>query len=125
MTGWLKTLLIGAASTAAVAAIAAAAYFGIPYVRHMLSAPPPGSSRAQSQDFTKTAYRLDASGNPVLDSNGDPVPVTGPIHPGDKIQYVLTYKPPANGPSGPVTITDTLSPNQSYINPSIAAPGWT
>ncbi len=126
MTGWLKTLLIGAASTAAVAAVAATAYFGIPYVRHMLGAPPPaGPSSPQSPDFTKTAYKLDASGNPVLDSNGDPVPVSGPVHPGDKIQYVLTYKPPAPGPSGPVTITDTLSANQTYLNPSIAAPGWT
>ena len=102
---WLKTAAI---STAAVAAVAAAAYFAAPYVSKQIGGPP----STVSTDFTKTAY--DANGN-VL---------TGPVSVGQVINYVLTYKPPTSGSSGPVTIVDTLSPNQSYVNGSLQAAGW-
>ncbi|MEI9886714.1 MAG: DUF5979 domain-containing protein [Rhizomicrobium sp.] len=124
MTNWLRYLLIGGGSAAV---LAVAGYFGVSYLNRTPSPPPPSAATttATSPDFTKTAYKVDSSGNLVLDSNGDPVPFTGPVHPGDQIEYVLTYKPPAIGSSGPVTITDTLSPNQTYVDPSIQAAGWT
>ncbi|MEJ1970002.1 MAG: hypothetical protein WDN03_15425 [Rhizomicrobium sp.] len=121
MTGWLRYLLIGGASAAAVAAVV---YFGAPYLRHTLAPPPPAATTSSpSSDFTKAAYKVDSSGNLLLDSSGNPVPFTGPVHPGDEIEYVLT--PPASGSSGSATITDTLSPNQTYVDPSIQAAGWT
>ncbi|MEJ0027653.1 MAG: DUF5979 domain-containing protein [Rhizomicrobium sp.] len=127
MTGWMKALLIAGGTAAGAAVIAAAVYFGLPYLQKKAPAvalAPVTSST--SPNFTKTAYQVDSSGNLVLDSNGDPVPFSGSVHPGDRIEYVLTYKPPASGSSGPATITDTLSANQSYVDPSIQAPpGWT
>src|ERR1700688_1154166 len=63
--------------------------------------------------FTKQAF----------DANG--APLTGPPQVGQTINYVLSY---SGGTSalGPVTIDDTLSANQTYVNSSIVAPpGWT
>lgn len=127
MTGWMKALLIAATSATGAAAVAAGVYFGLPYLQQKtLAAPPAAVTSSTSPDFTKSAYQIDSNGNLVLDSNGDPVPFTGTSQPGDEIEYVLTYKPPTTGVSGPVTITDTLSGNQSYVDPSIEAPsGWT
>jgi uncharacterized repeat protein (TIGR01451 family) len=123
MKSWLQYLLIGGGSAAA---IAAAVYFGAPNLKKPASTPPAAATTSStSPDFTKTPYKVDSSGNLALDSNGNPVPFTGPVHPGDEIEYVLSYAPPANGSSGPVTITDTLSANQTYVDPSIQAPGWT
>ncbi len=85
-------------------------------------APSTAAITSSSPDFTKAAYEVDANGNLVLDSNGDPVPVTGPVHPGDVIEYVLSYNPALNGPA---TITDTLSANQTYVDSSLQAAGWT
>jgi uncharacterized repeat protein (TIGR01451 family) len=107
MTNWLRTLLIGGA---AAAVVAVGAYFAAPYVRQMLGGT---TTTALTGPFTKAAY--DANGTPIV----------GPVHPGDAIQYVLSYAPPASGTSGPATITDTLSANQSYVAGSIQAPGWT
>jgi len=123
MTSWLKALLIAGGTAAGAAAIAAAVYFGLPYIQQKApaAAQAPVTS-STSPDFTKTAYQVDSSGNLVLDSNGDPVPFTGPVHPGDEVEYVLTYKLPANVPT---TIVDTLSANQTYVDPSIQAAGWT
>jgi hypothetical protein len=62
--------------------------------------------------FTKQAF----------DANG--APLTGPPQVGQSINYVLSY---SGGTSalGPVTIDDTLSANQTYVNSSIVAPpGW-
>ncbi|MEI9990601.1 MAG: DUF5979 domain-containing protein [Rhizomicrobium sp.] len=127
MTGWMKALLIAGGTAAGAAVIAAAVYFGLPYLQQ--KAPPAAHApvtSSTSPDFTKTAYQVDSSGNLVLDSNGNPVPFTGSVHVGDEVEYVLTYKVPTTGATGPVTITDTLSANQTYVDPSIQAPpGWT
>lgn len=126
MTSWMKALLIGGASAAGVAVVAAAVYFALPYFQK--SAPPQRAATisSSSPDFTKAAYQVDSSGNLVLDSNGNPVPVTGPVHVGDQIEYVLTYKAPATGSTGAISITDTLSANQSYVGASLVTPtGWT
>ena len=70
-------------------------------------------TQSQPWNFTKQAF----------DANG--APLTGPVAVGQTINYVLSYSP-GTTPSGPVTIDDTLSPNLSYVNPSITAPpGWT
>jgi hypothetical protein len=70
-------------------------------------------TQSQPWNFTKQAF----------DANG--APVTAPVAIGQTINYVLSYSP-GTTPSGPVTIDDTLSPNLSYVNPSITAPpGWT
>ncbi len=61
--------------------------------------------------FEKKAYKPDGT------------PWVGPVNVGDIIKYVLSYKPGA-APSGPVTIDDTLSPNLSYVAPTVG-PGWT
>jgi Domain of unknown function DUF11 len=61
--------------------------------------------------FEKKAYKPDGT------------PWVGPVNVGDIIKYVLSYKPGA-APSGPVTIYDTLSPNLSYVAPTVG-PGWT
>jgi len=92
--------------TAAAVGIGAVALLGLPQLRMMI-----GGDGVSS--FTKSAY--DAQGNPL----------TGPVSVGQIIQYVLRYSPPVSGSSGPVTIVDTLSPNQSYVAGSIVAPGWT
>lgn len=62
-------------------------------------------------EFDKQAYHPDGT------------PWTGPVNVGDVIKYVLSYKP-GSSPSGPVTIDDILSPNQSYLAPT-QGPGWT
>jgi uncharacterized repeat protein (TIGR01451 family) len=61
--------------------------------------------------FEKKAYKPDGT------------PWVGPVNVGEIIKYVLSYKPGA-APSGPVTIDDTLSPNLSYVAPTVG-PGWT
>jgi hypothetical protein len=53
--------------------------------------------------FEKKAYKPDGT------------PWVGPVNVGDIIKYVLSYKPGAAAPT-PVTIDDTLSPNQSYLD---------
>jgi uncharacterized repeat protein (TIGR01451 family) len=60
--------------------------------------------------FEKKAYKPDGT------------PWTGPVNVGDIIKYVLSYKPGAAN-SGPATIDDTLSPNQTYVAPTVG-PGW-
>lgn len=63
--------------------------------------------------FEKKAYKPDGT------------PWVGPVNVGDIIKYVLSYKPGA-APSGPVTIDDTLSPNQTYVAPTTATDSlWT
>lgn len=50
-------------------------------------------------------------------------PITGAIMVGQVIDYVLTYS--ANASTGPMTITDVMSANQTYVADSIEAPpGW-
>ncbi len=64
-------------------------------------------------EFEKKAYKPDGT------------PWTGPVNVGDTVKYVLSYKPGASAPT-PVTIDDTLSPNQSYVAPTTATdPLWT
>lgn len=46
----------------------------------------------------------------ALDKDGNPI--TGPVSAGDTITYVLSY---GAGTQGPLTITDTLSPNQTFV----------
>jgi hypothetical protein len=74
---------------------------------------PAAAQNANPYDFKKEAFKPDGT------------PWTGPVHAGDIIKYVLSYKPgPTN--SGPVTIDDTLSPNQTYLPPTKASDsGWT
>ncbi|MDR3499895.1 MAG: hypothetical protein P4L72_11795 [Parvibaculum sp.] len=72
-----------------------------------------GGQETPPSDFTKTAY----------DENGNVL--SGPLAVGQVIQYVLRYKQPPNGSSGPATINDTLSANQTYVAGSVNAPGWT
>ncbi|MGV8996601.1 MAG: hypothetical protein ACOH12_06605 [Parvibaculaceae bacterium] len=79
---------------------------GVVYVAQKFVMPEPHPA----EGFTKTAY--DGSGN-VL---------TGPLALGQIIQYVLRYNPAST--SGPVTITDVLSANQTYVPNTIIAPGW-
>ena len=70
-------------------------------------------TQSQPWNFTKQAF----------DANG--APLTGPSR---SVRRSITSSATAPGttPSGPVTIDDTLSPNLSYVNPSITAPpGWT
>jgi uncharacterized repeat protein (TIGR01451 family) len=61
--------------------------------------------------FEKKAYKPDGT------------PWAGPVNVGDIVKYVLSYKP-GTAPSGPATIDDTLSPNQSYVAPTVGH-GWT
>ncbi len=77
MTGWMKALLIGGGATAGAVAIVAAVYFGLPYFQKKAAPAPTAHISATSPDFTKAAYQVDANGNLVLDSNGNPVPFTG------------------------------------------------
>jgi hypothetical protein len=74
---------------------------------------PAAAQNANPYDFKKEAFKPDGT------------PWTGPVHAGDIIKYVLSYKPgPTN--SGPVTIDDTLSSNQTYLPPTKASDsGWT
>lgn len=83
------------------------------------------------RDTTPDAYRHcadvialpgDSSFNKqALDESGNPI--TGPVSVGDTITYVLSY---AASTQGPLTITDTLSPNQRYVSGSLQAPtAWT
>jgi Domain of unknown function (DUF5979)/Domain of unknown function DUF11 len=68
---------------------------------------------ANPYQFEKKAFKPDGT------------PWSGPVHPGDIIKYVLSYKPGTSN-SGPVTIDDTLSPNQTYLTPTKASdPSWT
>ncbi|MEI9885086.1 MAG: hypothetical protein WDN08_01085 [Rhizomicrobium sp.] len=58
--------------------------------------------------------------------NPDGTPVRQPVPIGQTIEHVIFYNPPTSGSSGPISITDTLSPNQTYVPGSIVAPpGWT
>lgn len=77
------------------------------------SVDPAPAQPANPYDFKKEAFKPDGT------------PWAGPVMQGDIIKYVLSYKPgPTN--SGPVTIDDTLSPNQTYLPPTKASdPGWT
>jgi hypothetical protein len=77
------------------------------------SVDPASAQPANPYDFKKEAFKPDGT------------PWTGPVMQGDIIKYVLSYKPgPTN--SGPVTIDDTLSPNQTYVPPTKASDsGWT
>lgn len=104
MMSWLKTAALW---TGVAAGAAAATVLAVPDLRHMIV----GGEGISG--FTKSAY--DDQGNPL----------SGPVAVGQTIQYVLRYKPPANGSSGPVTIVDTLSSNQTYVPGTIVAPGWT
>ncbi len=68
MTSWLRYLLIGGG---AAAAVAATVYIGAPYLNKPPSAPSAAATTSStSPDFTKTPYKVDSSGNLVLDSNG-------------------------------------------------------
>jgi uncharacterized repeat protein (TIGR01451 family) len=75
-----------------------------------------GPSSAQGvgpYQFEKKAFKPDGT------------PWTGPVHFGDVIKYVLSYKPGTTN-SGPVTIVDKLSSNQTYVAPTKASdPLWT
>ncbi len=74
----------------------------------------PTLASAQSADpyaFEKKAYKTDGT------------PWVGPVNVGDSVKYVLSYKPGTTN-SGPATIVDSLSPNQSYAAPT-TGPGWT
>lgn len=104
MMSWLK---MAALWTGVAAGAAAATVLAVPDLRHMII----GGEGISG--FTKSAY--DEQGNPL----------SGPVAVGQTIQYVLRYKPPVSGSSGPVTIVDTLSPNQTYVPGTIVAPGWT
>ncbi|MDO8289505.1 MAG: hypothetical protein Q7T44_09840 [Parvibaculum sp.] len=88
-----------------IAGVAVAAVAYVAMQMFILPDPQPGT------DFTKTAY----------DENGNVL--TGPTTVGQLIQYVLRYNPAAM--SGPVTITDVLSANQTYVPNTIVAPDWT
>jgi hypothetical protein len=55
----------------------------------------------------------------ALDANG--TPLTGPPQAGQTIHYVLSYSGSTSA-LGPITIDDTLSANQTYVNSSIVAP---
>lgn len=107
MIAWLKITALGAVIAASAGA---AAYLGVPGLSQMMDA---GPNPPSSSDFTKTAY----------DENG--APVTGPVLIGQTIEYVLRYKRPMTGTSGPATIVDTLSASQTYVAGTIVAPGWT
>jgi uncharacterized repeat protein (TIGR01451 family) len=102
MLGLLTKIVISALTLmASVAAVCAQ------QVSTSAAAPP------QLWNFTKQAF--DTSG----------APLSGPVAIGQTINYVLSYNPGTTA-AGPVTIDDTLSPNLTYVNPSITAPpGWT
>ncbi|AKI01617.1 von Willebrand factor type A domain [Hoeflea sp. IMCC20628] len=68
---------------------------------------------ANPWSFEKTAYKLDGT------------PWSGPASVGDTVKYVLSYTGDGVDFSGPVKIVDTLSPSQTYVAPTTAAPGWT
>ncbi|WP_412050835.1 VWA domain-containing protein [Hoeflea sp. Naph1] len=68
---------------------------------------------ANPWSFEKNAYK----------PNG--TPWTGPVSVGDTVKYVLSYTGNDVDFSGPVKIVDTLSPSQTYVAPTTAAPGWT
>lgn len=111
MWPWLKTAALWTAVAAGVgiAAVTGASRFHLlPPVSQMIG----GGQGTPSSDFTKDAY--DQSGNLL----------SGPVAVGQIIQYVLRYKPPLSGTSGPATINDTLSANQTYVAGSVNAPGW-
>jgi hypothetical protein len=78
----------------------------------LFAAAAPAQDANNPYNFEKKAYKPDGT------------PWTGPVNVGDTIKYVLTYKPGITN-SGPITITDTLSPNLSYAAPTNASPGWT
>lgn len=69
------------------------------------------AQQADPYAFEKKAFKPDGT------------PWSGPVNVGDTVKYVLSYKPGAV-PSGPVTIDDQLSPNQTYAAPT-NGPGWT
>lgn len=74
---------------------------------------PASAQNANPYQFKKEAFKPDGT------------PWVGPVHAGDIIKYVLSYKPGTTN-SGPVTIDDTLSPNQTYVPPTKASDsGWT
>lgn len=74
---------------------------------------PASAQNANPYQFKKEAFKPDGT------------PWTGPVHIGDVIKYVLSYKPGTTN-SGPVTIVDKLSPNQSYVAPTKASDAlWT
>jgi hypothetical protein len=91
---------------AAIALSCGAAVAWAGYMRADRESPAPG--------IHKDAYDPDGS------------PVTRPVQIGQTILHVVSYNPPTSGNSGPISITDTLSPNQTYVPGSIQAPpGWT
>ncbi|MEA2976998.1 MAG: hypothetical protein QOF19_2518 [Alphaproteobacteria bacterium] len=74
---------------------------------------PASAQNADPYQFKKEAFKPDGT------------PWTGPVHVGDIINYVLSYKPGTTS-SGPVTIDDTLSPNLTYVAPTKASDSsWT
>lgn len=65
---------------------------------------------------------LEAAGKQALDGSGNPV--TSALT-GETITYALSYPAPLPDADGGVAVTDTLSPNQSYVPDSLQMPpGW-
>lgn len=77
---------------------------------------------ARSGGFSGGANSSSAFTKEAFDAKGNPIPAGGPVPAGDVVTYVLSY-PSYMAATGSV-ITDTLTQNQTYVDPSLVDYGW-